>query len=205
MVQINFAFLCEGTSDEPLLSLIRLLIIEAGGTRVAGEVVALPGSVRDKLRVLNSAATNYDLIFVHRDADSRDCEDRHLEISTAAGEIDSACPVIGVVPVQTTEAWLLTSEQQIREVAGRSRGREDLGLPRIPAIERLADPKSVLKAAYLAATASTGRRRGAAERLFVQRRATLLERLDPKGAVSELPSFRRLKEDIGDAVASMGL
>lgn len=201
MLRVAFAFVCEGPSDAPLLSHLRSLVISAGADVVEGEQIAVPStSVEGKIRRVQGTMKPYDLLFVHRDADSRNSEPRYEEILRAARLSGWRAPVVCVVPVQATESWLLTSEQAIRDVAGRSLGSVPLGLPPISRIEQTARPKDLLREAYLAATEATGRRRRMAEKKFSERRAALIERLDISGGVAQLSSFQRLVRDVQRAV-----
>jgi hypothetical protein len=177
--------------------------LAAGAEKVAGEAIALTGTVQNKIMHLIEHAEVYDLLFIHRDSDSRDQSPRYEEIRAAAQAAGWSQPLVCVVPVQATEAWLLTDEVAIREVAGKKNGRADLALPPVGAIERTANPKNLLKTAYMTATETTGRKRATAERLFTKRRATLLERLDLNGDVTRLASFQRLSQDIASAVSRL--
>jgi hypothetical protein len=103
-----------------------------------------------------------------------------------------------------TEAWLLIDEPEIRRVAGRPAGTNDLGLPSVAAIESLADPKALLAKVLLDAGQPSGRRRRAQfERDFGSHRALLLERLDVAGRINELKAWRRLKEDVANVLANL--
>jgi hypothetical protein len=168
-----------------------------------GEAVPLTASVAVKFQRVLYRSSNLDVVFVHRDADSRDHLPRYTEIENGAAEAGWSGPFVCVVPVQMTEAWLLTSEEEIRIVAGRERGRATLGLPSLGEIERTSDPKSRLKDAYMAATETTGRRRKTAASSFGQRRVALLERLDISGKVAQLDSFARLRDDVQVLVADL--
>lgn len=202
-MHVQFALLCEGSSDAPLVSVLRAMLIDAGAESAVGEAVPLTGTVKSKFQHLLRRSSTVDLVFVHRDADDQDPVPRYLEIADGATAGGWSGPLVCVVPIQTTEAWLLTSEKDIREVAGKRHGRAPLNLPEIGEIERVADPKGRLQEAYMAATETTGRRRRTAGQAFGQRRAALLERLDHNGHVRNLRSFSRLRDDIGLAVSAL--
>lgn len=102
-----------------------------------------------------------------------------------------------------TEAWLLTSESEIREVAGKRNGKASLNLPSHSEIERTSDAKGRLHEAYMNASESTGRRRKAVAKSFGSRRAALLQRLDINGDVCKLDSFARLRADVIAVVSEM--
>lgn len=198
---VTFVLLREGTSDDALVGVIEDLIVRAGATEAVGVAEIHTGAVEEKLRETLKSGATVDLIFVHRDADGPDPEERRREVSTALARL--GLHGVPVVPVQATEAWLLVSESEIRAVCGRPSGRKPLGLPALGRIERTRNPKDVLKEALRLAAANTGRRRRADNREFGHRRRSLLERLDIDGPVRELMSFRRLVDDTTDAVKTI--
>jgi hypothetical protein len=103
------------------------------------------------------------------------------------------------VPVQETEAWLLTDEAAIRTVVGRPGGKAALGLPAVQRIEEAADPKQLLESACGVASEKAGARLKRERRQFARYRATLLERLDIDGPVTGLASWQRFVSDLGAA------
>src|SRR4051794_29914051 len=107
MSTISFAFLREGTSDDGLLAVLRELIVLAGASAAVGESRPYRGSTEAKLNTLLEEGVPLDLVFVHRDADTRDPEPRHTEVAQAAELLGFPPPeVIGVVPVRMTETWV---------------------------------------------------------------------------------------------------
>jgi hypothetical protein len=104
--------------------------------------------------------------------------------------------VVGVVPVQETEGWLLTDESAIRKIVGRPSGRSTLGLPAVHQIEATGNPKEILQDACKIASESSGARLKKVSRQFPRFRATLLERLDIDGPVNNLVSWRRFVDDL---------
>jgi hypothetical protein len=202
--KIIFALLREGTSDDGLLTHLRELLVRSGASSASGTSREYRGSVLSKLGKLMSEETLVDLVFIHRDADNTVSTPRYEEIDAAVTELGCPVPCVPVVPIQELEAWLLADESAIRSVVGRPSGREDLGLPRLAAIEGTSDPKSILQNACLVASDKRGRRREQERKSFSLRRRTLLERLDIEGPVRQLSSWRRLEEDIAGAVERCG-
>ncbi|GAA1875162.1 hypothetical protein GCM10009751_38580 [Myceligenerans crystallogenes] len=188
----------EGTSDDGLLRVIEDVIVQAGADATGFTAITKSLPVEHKIRDALADGGTFDLLFVHRDSDSPDPDDRLREVRDALDR----CGVRGVaiVPVQMTEAWLLTSESDIRQVCGRPSGREPLGLPSLRNIESTRNPKDVLRDAMRTASNNTGRRRQNDNREFGRRRRLLLERLDVDGRVRELPSFQRFVSDTEKAV-----
>lgn len=129
-------FVCEGSSDQPLLEIITDLFAKAGaelearspdfsllGTKVGRDVAS-------KIRAgLDLAAEAPHCIIVHRDADNAGHAARVQEIQSALTTTDYGGLHIPVVPARTTEAWLLLDEQAIRTVAENPAGRVALDLP----------------------------------------------------------------------------
>lgn len=203
MADLRFALIREGTSDDGLIPHIRELLIRAGAQSVVGAARQYKGSTRERLRQVLGEPSTPELIFVHRDADAADGAHRHQEIADAAQELGCGGQVVGVVPVQELEAWLLTEESAIRSVVGRPSARSSIGLPSIGRLEATSSPKELLKAACLAASEKSGARRKKEQGQFSVRRGALLERLDIDGAVANLPSWQRFVDDLNTAAAQI--
>lgn len=201
---IVFALIREGTSDDALVPLLQDMLVRQGLAEVAGQGRNYPGSTMERLEAICAEDAAVDLVFVHRDADSRSSVERRQEIAEAVMSLPAlTCPVVPVVPVQELEAWLLVDEAEIRRVAGRPRGGMDLGLPKLSAVEATHSPKEVLRSALALASPATGRRRDRQSARFGHQRRTLLERLDVDGPVRRLPAWRQLEEDIAVAAAQL--
>ncbi|MFN8074192.1 MAG: hypothetical protein U0Q15_02085 [Kineosporiaceae bacterium] len=202
----------EGSSDRPLADHVETIAAASGvDLEVAAPDLSLlpqpPGHVlRDKLSAaLQLMDSRCDVVFVHRDQDNQQWHHRALEIADAVAEVCPGLPHACVVPVTMTEAWLLLDEASIREVAGNPRGRTPLGLPKLREVEKVRDPKALLKCALVAAAEHSGRRRIQFQQDFPIHRRQLLERLDPSGPVRELPSWIRFQSEVLTAVAGWEL
>jgi Domain of unknown function (DUF4276) len=97
---------------------------------------------RDRVReVVAEDLTCFDLVFAHNDHNERGKLDQLRERLTVP--VNSR--LIGLVPVRETEAWILADQTALLALGG---GVDVTGLPTSPAgVERLADPKVVLKQA----------------------------------------------------------
>ncbi|WP_446349610.1 hypothetical protein [Coleofasciculus chthonoplastes] len=105
-------------------------------------------------------------------------------------------PVICVVPVRMTEAWLLFDEAAIRKAAENPRIQQPLNLPNLSKCEELPDPKQYLCQLLRQASGFTGRRLKkfrAREREKIQRIAELI---DDFSALRSLSAFKILEADI---------
>lgn len=163
-----------------------------------GRLTRPPGQrVVDKIRALEAMQYAYNLLFVHRDADDRDAARRYQEIH---GANITPHPMVPVVPVQALEAWLLHDASAIRHAAGNPRGTAPLDLPSAAEIPRIADPKARLTETVRRAQTGASRRRLPT---FNEVRRLLVDRLDLDGELAQQPSWRRLEEDLREAIASL--
>jgi len=205
-VRYRGIFIADGPSDLPLAGHLEALCLDHGA---AVAITAVdPGllrhtdrTVEGRLRFLVETEDRFDVVFVHRDAESQPPSDRRREVDDGVKRAGILVPVVPVVPVRMTEAWLLLDEQQIRNVAGWPSGRVGLDLPTPREAERLADPKQHLANALRAASGTSGRRLKVFQREFDRHRRTLLERLDRSGPINQLDAWQRLRLDVESAVA----
>jgi Domain of unknown function (DUF4276) len=206
-MRVDFVLISEGPSDEGMLSHLENLCIEAGVDEVTGiplDFRRLPNpigrTVEEKPRVTLILEPGANLILIHRDADSRNAEPRYQEISTAVAQCKLTKQWAAIVPVQETEAWLLLDEAAIRSVVGKPNGRNALHLPTSHNVENVAQPKERLQRALTDAAQVTGRRLQQLNRDFSTHRRTLLLKLPIYGPIREVPSWRRMRDDIHSAL-----
>ena len=178
----------EGSSDDGMIPHLESLCIDAGATEVTGVApdfrrlpVAIGHSVDAKLKAALALEPEANLVFVHRDADARVGTARYSEIADASAACGGDRPVICVVPIQETEAWLLLDEAAIRRAVGRPRSNVKLELPSPSAVERVARPKERLQQVLERASEATGRRLERIRQDFPLQRRALLEDLPIAG------------------------
>ena len=155
-----------------------------------------------KMGAVLASETEYDLLFVHRDADAAGHEARTREIAEASANVEPNVNRIPIVPVRTTEAWILLDEAAIRRVAGNPRGKQPLDLPKPSNVEHLTDPKGALATALAAASGCSGNRLRKFRKRFGQHRRILLEQLPVGGALDHVPAWARLREAVSALVAT---
>ena len=201
---VSFAFLCEGSSDTGLITDLETLLMHFGAQEVTGMPDTRKGTIPARLQQLLTEATEagIDMVFIHRDSDGPDREGREREIRRGVEESGFPHPFIPVIPVQETEAWLLLDEQAIRDVVA-SKGKQPLKLPKPNAIEGTRNPKEILQKALLSASETSGRRLKKKKNSFSRHRRVLMQRLDPFGAVRNLPSWQCLERDIKRALEQL--
>lgn len=165
---LQYTLLSDGPADKALMPILTWLLREhLPNLAVQGRWADLrqwlnhPKTQCEKIR---AAVRLYpcNLLFVHRDAERISAMDRKNEIETAVRDAlvrDTIPPVVSIVPVRMTEAWLLFDERAIRAAAGNPNGTVNLSLPRPTEVETIPNPKSVLHHAIRDATEKSTRRR----------------------------------------------
>ncbi len=196
-------FVCEGSSDMPLATIVETLFVERGmEMRLSTPDYSLlaekvSNTVESRIRAgIELIGDNVDIVVIHRDADNVGPDKRRDEIFSAIGAAGTKATALPIIPVRMTEAWLLLDEDTIRRVAGNPRGRVKLGLPHRREVESVADPKQLLAQCIIKAADCTGRRRNQVEKRFGQHRRELLQSIDLTGDIAELPSWKQLVSDI---------
>ena len=192
---IQCLFVCEGSSDASLTTHIRQLL-NIYGSHPADFNISIDGQrLVDKVRNGLDMASHYDLMFIHRDADRAGADARFREIAEAIRQSEYTDPWVGVVPVRMTEAWLLLDEAAIRRVVRRPNGSRPIALPSPSEVERRADPREILNSALLDASEARGRRRDDLRRNLPTLRRNLLQNLPIGGALEQLESWTRFRDD----------
>jgi len=199
---LRFTLLGDGPSDKVLLGPLRWLLESRVATRPIsliwadlGRMHKPPGSLAERIE---AAFAQYpcDLLFVHRDAEREPAEHRYAEIRKASSS-PGLPPIVCVVPVRVTEAWLLFDERALRLAAENPNGKVPLALPTIGGLEDSPDPKSILHGLLREASGYHGRRlkKFRAEISAGQ----IVDHVGDFTPLRQLPSFAQLEADI-DAI-----
>lgn len=208
---LRFLLICEGASDASMVAHVRNLLLHFGIADTDGNHWAKPGPLAHKIRDGLKYFGDCDLLLIHRDADSNiesasaGPEKRRQEISSAVIDSGFPGPWVAIVPVQTTEAWLLLDELAIRSVTGNPNGTIPLELPFQTIVEGEANPKARLEQALLTASELSGRRRKRFNRDIPVMHRILLEGLPVGGRLEHVPSWVRFREDLKAAVDSLSI
>lgn len=192
---INIIFICDGTSDFCLVRVIEWLMgahFDSVDYRVIQAQGCVParGALDDRL---SRSARMYsgDLIVCHRDAERDGLNARADEISNAAAGV--GLPVVPMVPVRMSEAWLLFDESAIRSAANNANGRMPLNIPRPRDLESIVDPKNILHNLLCEASGLSGQRlRRFNSHSAVHRVASYISDF---GGLRVLESFRTFEAD----------
>ena len=202
MKEIRYTLITDGSSDRALMPILTWLLIELGVNIPIQSTWAdfrrlhnPPKKLADRIQ---KAIALYpcDLLFVHRDAEKESRQKRVLEIHQAVNLIkeDVILPVVCVIPVKMTEAWLLIDEKAIREAAGNPKGRQPLDLPKTSNTEGLSDPKETLRGLLETARGHAPRRQ---QTVSITRIAELIDDFQP---LKQLYAFRELESELRDAL-----
>ena len=195
MAVIQCLLACEGGFDTALVSHIGRLIAKHSHLEPEFETSTSGRRLADKIRNSPQRIGQYDLLFLHRDADNAGADARYREITAAVQDCGYSGPWAGIVPVRMTEAWLLLDERAIRQAVRNPHGRVQLTLPSPNEVARRADPRAILEGALLEASEKRGRRRNDTRRALPDICHRLLENLPIAGPLEQVPSWTRFRDD----------
>lgn len=207
---LRYALLTDGTSDQALMPLLHLLLLQSGTPLPLSGTWAnprfLPAPAQGLAARLEQVLKRYpcDLLFMHRDAERQNPQMRYEEITDALAGLDAPPPVICVVPVRMTEAWLLTDEAAIRRAADNPHGSVALSLPALHTVESIPDPKQKLFELLRAASEKSGRRLDQFKRDEVARRLRVAELTVDISPLQRLTAFQRLQSEVQQLMQSQG-
>lgn len=199
LAQLSFALVREGRSDDGLAVLVRKVlqdVVVDVGVSVVGEPLDFGTAPRDQVRAVMADSARPDLLFVHKDSDSRDHTHIQGVIEDAARSFCDPQCVVPVVPVQETESWAMVDEELILDVVGSRAGlsRHDLALPSVKKIEDTNSPKEILLEALVRATKDSAREKSRTRSRFGSLRLSIFENLEIDGPLSQLRSWQRFRE-----------
>lgn len=198
MKELRYTLLTDGSSDRALLPIISWLLRqhcpEFAIQAEWADLYRLPEKPKQLADRIKCSIELYpcDVLFVHRDAEKVEWKQRIKEIKNALNGIDHP-PTVCVVPVRMTEAWLLHDEKAIRQAAGNPNGKQPLQLPPAASVERLPDPKEVLRDLLLLASGPTIRRRKPDISGFAIRIAGLTDSFEP---LRQLTAFSQFENEL---------
>ena len=203
---LRFTLLADGPSDRALVPILRWILRQHCGNVPLQPAFAdlrhLPKPTRKLVERIDRSIALYpcDLLFVHRDAETKSIAAREEEIgaAVAGSEKGGTLPVVCVVPVRMQEAWLLIDETALRTAAGNPAGRRPLEMPDVKRLEDLPDPKRILHEVPGRASELGGRRLKRFQRDLGSRAHQVAERIEDFGPLRDLAAFRRLESRVKD-------
>ena len=164
--EITYTLLSDGSSDRALMPIIEWALLQLRPTLLIqgawADLTQLkqpPKDLYDRIRTALRLQP-CDILFIHRDTEKETRENRKDEIITATNLITheyGPLPIVTVVPIRMMEAWLLINEQAIKTAAGNPNGRYRPILPNVKHLEKLPDPKAILREHLRQASGLKGR------------------------------------------------
>ncbi|MCC7207171.1 MAG: DUF4276 family protein [Anaerolineae bacterium] len=211
MTSVVFGFLGEGQRDYDFLPIIirraleRLLpTVDVLGIRL-NNILTRGRRQDERMRDAAAYAADYNFIVVHLDADGSDTRDAFEDRFRPGQDAIRADPkglntnLLPIIPVRTTDAWLLVDFEAFRAVVGTPLRPDDLGFPDQPRqVERIRDPKAALRDAVQ--RSRQGRRAVPIEEIYTPIAERLsLERLD------RVPAFQEFHNQLSELLTALHL
>ena len=165
MKELKYTLIADGSSDVILLKIIKWSLDDLfpklpndGSFADFRKMLDPPKRLADKVRTAKLYYP-YDILFVHRDAESTDsrlivqrCQEVNGELQEA--DIDKT---ICIVPIKMMETWLLIDEDAIKKAAGNRNYRGSINLPSLRTLEKESQPKELLHNLLREASGKKGR------------------------------------------------
>jgi hypothetical protein len=196
---ISVTVVADGSSDEALMPLIKLLLDEHSPHPYRTSFANRRPSGHNLLAKLQAASSDHprDLPLVHRDAESRPPAERFGEIQRAMTQLDTAIRHVPIVPVRMTESWLSTDERAIRGAVGNPNGRAPLEIPPIARVATVDAKDALEKALEVASEYGARRLRGFVAANYRMRAAELTLSLE---SLRRVPLFAHFERELGPAL-----
>lgn len=211
--QIIIGFTTEGTTDFRFLeNIIQRSFEKVAFVECSGQVEVLPvqyikkesGSFVEMVKKYAHEAEKRGIIVlcVHADADdTTDTGKFNSKIDPAFSAVNQMqgqhiCKnLVAIVPVQMSEAWMLSDKGLLQSEIGTGKSDDDLGIQKFP--EVYVNPKEVIEEAIRRARQDLTQRR--------RRKLTIAELYSPIGqkvnlnTLENLPSYQKFKEAVRGA------
>ncbi len=220
MKKIGLALYCEGNSDEYFLPILlqrtsRHIIIEGGGSDInipPVERIEVPksGQSDDILEAAIKAGTEgHHILFIHADADDpRSDEVRKYRIEPGFRKVQETTKkvcknLVPVIPIQEIEAWMLADIKTLQAALDTNMDAKELGLPVRPMlVEKISDPKHVLREAVRISLAHKSRRHRNMNFEILYTRLAQEIRLD---FLKQVPAYKTFASELMHALKSFNL
>jgi len=209
--QIIIGFTAEGATDVRFLESIIQRSFETVALECSEQIEVFPVLLIEKqtgdfIQVVKTCDREAEkqgvmVLCVHTDADdTTDANTFNFKINPAFTAVyntnDDLCKnLVAIVPVQMTEAWMLSDKDLLKSEIGTAKSDEDLGIDKFP--EVYSNPKRTLEVAIRIARQDLTKRR--------RRELTIAELYSPIGhkinltTLENLPSYQKFKEAVRGA------
>jgi hypothetical protein len=164
--KLRYTLIGDGSSDSTLMPIIKWLLddlfpqLPNEGNFVDFRYMKKAPKKSNVKEQINEAIKQYpcDILCYHRDAEQRTKDIVAQRKSEILQHSPTSLPIVCIVPVVMTEAWLLIDEMAIKKAAGNRNYKGQIALP-IPAkLADIADPKDQLHQYLKEASGLKGRK-----------------------------------------------
>lgn len=210
--QVIIGFITEGSTDIRFLESVIQRSFEDVAFECHGQIEILPIQYIEKNRgnfigVVKESAQIADergimVLCVHADADNAIDSDtfnnKIIPAFTAVNDIseERICKnMVAVVPVQMSEAWMLSDKELLKDEIGTTKSDRYLGIGGGP--ETFSNPKQVIESAIRIARQDLTRRRR--HDLTISELYSPIGQKVPLSRLEELPSYQKFKDLVRDA------
>ncbi|AWG26157.1 hypothetical protein [Flavobacterium kingsejongi] len=149
MTELKYTLIADGSSDKNLIRIIDWSLNDLY-PKIAIEsqfadfrnLQKPPKDLKSKIKMAEQLFP-FQILFLHRDAESHDIESRKLELDKQlTPEIKAV--TIPIIPVRMMETWLLIDTDAIKKAAGNRNYKKSIQLPTLKMLEKETNPKSIL-------------------------------------------------------------
>jgi hypothetical protein len=162
MKELKYTLIADGSSDKTLLRIIKWslddlypMLPNEGTFADFRNIQNPPKNLKNKIKEALKFYP-FDILFIHRDAEKTDIEQRITEIKKELQE-EGLVNTIWIVPVVMMETWLLIDEEAIKKAAGNRNFKNNINLPQISLLEKEKQPKKILHQLLKEASGLKGR------------------------------------------------
>lgn len=210
--QVIIGFTIEGRTDIRFLASVIQRTFENVAFECSGQVEVLPVQYIEKqngnfIEVVKNYARQAEkmgvmVLCVHADADAAtDADTFHHKIDPAFTAVnhehgEDVCKnLVAIVPVQMTEAWMLSDKDLLKAEIGTNKNDVELGIHKVP--EAYSDPKGVIKTAIRIARQDLTRRHR--RELTIGELYSLIGQKIALNTLETLPSYKKFNKAVRGA------
>ncbi|MDX9883135.1 MAG: hypothetical protein RBS73_13815 [Prolixibacteraceae bacterium] len=206
MKDIKYTLIADGSSDMILLNIIKWSLDNLyprlpneGSFADFRQMKNPPRRLTDKVREAKLYYP-FDILFVHRDAESTNPRIIHKRIREVSKElsVDDVRKTICIIPVKMMETWLLIDENAIKKAAGNRNYRGNFILPSLRSLERESQPKELLHSLLREASGKKDRN---LKKFNIDKAVHLVaENIEDYSPLRNLVAFRAFEEELKKVV-----
>jgi hypothetical protein len=208
MKELKYTLIADGSSDKILLTIIKWLLDDLYPKLPCQAMFAdfrvLPKPPKTLKEKIKSAQDYYpyDLIFIHRDAETTNQESVSQRLNQIKKEIGDSVfsKTICIIPVKMMETWLLIDTEAIKKAAANRNYSNDIILPGIKRLEKENQPKKLLHELLINTSGLKGRN---LKKFNINKAVHLVaENITDYSKLRYLDAFRAFEENLKAVVSN---